>query len=65
MRMHTYVHTHVHIVYTNKRMYERMYGICMYMKPSTVFFIFKLEHCLEHVYFELCQYVNSMSKEIK
>ena len=27
--------------------------------------MFELEHCMEHVYFELCQYVNSMSEENK
>jgi len=39
--------------------------ICIYMKSSTVFFMFELKNCMEHVYFELCQYVNGMSEEIK
>jgi len=26
---------------------------CMYMKPSTILFLFKLERCIEHAYFWL------------
>lgn len=37
----------------------------MYMKPSTVFIMFELKYCLEHVYFELYQYVNSMNEKIE
>ena len=36
---------------------------CLY--TSTVFFMFELKNCAEHVYFELCQYVNGMNEEIK
>ena len=31
---------------------------------SIAFFMFELKNCVEHVYFELCQYVNGMSEEI-
>jgi len=27
--------------------------ICMYIKPTTILFFFKLEHCVEHIYFGL------------
>jgi len=31
----------------------------LYVKPSTILFLFTLEHCIEHVYFELCQNIHS------
>jgi len=30
-------------------------NVCLYMKSSTVFFMFELEHCINHAYFELCK----------
>ncbi|XP_071579203.1 uncharacterized protein, partial [Temnothorax nylanderi] len=37
----------------------------MYMKSSTVFFLFELEHCVENVYFQLCQNVHGVSEKFK
>jgi len=28
--------------------------VCLYIKPSIILFLFKLEHRINHVYFELC-----------
>ncbi|KYN04689.1 hypothetical protein ALC62_04436 [Cyphomyrmex costatus] len=36
---------------------------CTYMKPSTVLFI--LEQCVDHAYFNLCQYTNSVNDKFK
>ncbi|KYQ50682.1 hypothetical protein ALC60_10225, partial [Trachymyrmex zeteki] len=38
---------------------------CLYLKPSTMFFMFELEQCVEHVYFDLCQCTNSVSDKFK
>ena len=38
---------------------------CMYMKPSTVLFMLDLEHCVEHVYYWLCQNMYSVSEKFK
>ncbi|KYN21925.1 hypothetical protein ALC57_05691 [Trachymyrmex cornetzi] len=38
---------------------------CLYMKPSTVLFMFKLEHCVENVYSELCQYTHTVNGKFK
>ena len=38
-------------------------SICM--KPSTVCFIFKLEHCVEHIYHSLCQYIHTVNEKYK
>ena len=32
--------------------------IRLYMKPKTIFFVFELEHCVKHVYFELHKYTH-------
>ncbi|XP_071580699.1 uncharacterized protein [Temnothorax nylanderi] len=37
----------------------------LYMKPSTVLFLFELEHCVENVYFQLCQNVHGVSEKFK
>ncbi|XP_039312760.1 uncharacterized protein LOC120359423 [Solenopsis invicta] len=37
--------------------------ICM--KPATVSFMFELEHCIEHVYFTLCQNMNNVTDKYK
>jgi len=33
-----------------------LHGTCLHMKPRTIFFMFELEHCVEHEYFELSVY---------
>ncbi|KAL6256587.1 hypothetical protein P5V15_012698 [Pogonomyrmex californicus] len=38
---------------------------CLYMKPSTVFFLFKLEHCVEHVYYRLYENIYGVSEKFK
>ncbi|XP_071634454.1 uncharacterized protein [Temnothorax longispinosus] len=41
-------------------------GTSLYMKPSTVLFLFELEHCVENVYFQLCQnVVHGVSEKFK
>jgi len=35
------------------------------MKPATILFLFTLEHCVEHVYFELCQRTHMVSEKFK
>jgi len=35
------------------------------MKPSTILFILELEQCVEHIYFDLCQYKNTKSDKFK
>lgn len=38
---------------------------CMYMKPSTIIFIFELEHCVEQAYFNLNQNTDAASNKFK
>ncbi|KAL6258228.1 hypothetical protein P5V15_010157 [Pogonomyrmex californicus] len=38
---------------------------CLYMKPSTVFFLFELEHCVEHVYYRLYENIYGVSEKFK
>ncbi|KAL6254022.1 hypothetical protein P5V15_015878 [Pogonomyrmex californicus] len=37
---------------------------CLYMKPSTVFFLFEPEHCVEHVYYceKFKQFINFLRR---
>jgi len=42
-----------------------LHDTCLYMKPKTIFFMFKLEYCVEHGYFELCQYTHGISEKFK
>ena len=35
------------------------------MKPLSVLFLFKLEHCVENVYSELCQYTHIVNEKFK
>jgi len=42
-----------------------LYDTCMYMKPATILFLFELEHCINHVYFELCQKTHFTSEKFK
>ena len=39
--------------------------ICLYMKPTTVLFLFELEQCVEHVFYELNQYTHDVSKKFE
>jgi len=41
------------------------YDTCMYVKPSTILFLFELELCINHVYFELYQKMNFTSEKFK
>ncbi|KAL6255518.1 hypothetical protein P5V15_013855 [Pogonomyrmex californicus] len=38
---------------------------CLYIKPSTVFFLFELEHCVEHVYYWLYENIYGVSEKFK
>jgi len=40
-----------------------LYDTCMYMKPATILFLFTFEHCVEHVYFGLCQSTHMISEK--
>jgi len=35
-------------------------GTCLYMKPTTVLFLFELEQYVEHVFYELSQYMHEL-----
>jgi len=39
--------------------------VCLYMKSSTVFFMFDLEHCINHVYLELCKNIYVVNEKFK
>jgi len=39
--------------------------VCLYVKPSTILFLFTLEHCIEHVYFGLCQSSHMVNEKFK
>jgi len=43
----------------------KLHDACLYMKSSTVLFMFELEHCINHVYFELCQKTHFTSEKFK
>ncbi|KYN12698.1 hypothetical protein ALC57_15126, partial [Trachymyrmex cornetzi] len=38
---------------------------CMYMKPSTILLCLNSTQCVEHIYFDFCQYTNSISDKFK
>jgi len=40
-------------------------NICLYMKSSTVLFIFDLEHCINHTYFELYKNTYVVNEKFK
>jgi len=40
-------------------------GTCLYTKPTTVLFLFELEQCVEHVFYELSQYTHHVSKKFE
>jgi len=37
----------------------KLHDTCMYLKSTTILFLFELEYCVKHVYFELCQNTHS------
>lgn len=37
----------------------------MYMKPSTLLFLFEIEHCVEHVYYQLYQTIHAVNDKYK
>jgi len=41
-----------------------MISVCT-RKPPTILFLFTLEHCIEHVYFGLCQSTHMVNKKFK
>jgi len=42
-----------------------LYDICMYMKPAIILSLFTLEHCIEHMYFGICQSTHMVSEKFK
>jgi len=38
----------------------KLHDACLYIKSSIVLFMFELEHCINHAYFELCKILTSM-----
>jgi len=38
---------------------------CLHIKLSTIFFMLELEQCVEHIFFDLCQYTNIISDKFK
>ncbi|XP_071580047.1 uncharacterized protein [Temnothorax nylanderi] len=36
---------------------------CLYMIPATILFLFEIEQCVEHVYFNLCQNIQHVSNK--
>jgi len=38
---------------------------CLYMKSSTILFMFELEHCINHTYFELCKNTYAVNEKFK
>jgi len=37
----------------------------MYLKPSTILFLFKLDRCIEHAYSEICQYTYAVNETFR
>ena len=40
-------------------------GTCLYMKPTTILFLFELEQCVEYAYYKLSQCTHGVSKKFK
>ena len=38
-------------------------GTYLYVKPTTVLFLFEFNQCVEHVFYELSQYTYGVSKK--
>lgn len=43
----------------------RLQNSCLYMKPSTLMFLYEIEHCVEHMYFGLCENMHNVSEKFK
>ena len=41
-----------------------LHETCLYIKPSTVLFMFELKHCVQNVFSELCQYTYIVNKNL-
>ena len=52
-------------VYDTKNVKLSLYDTCLYIKPITVLFLFKLEQCTEHVYYKLSQCTHGVSEKFK
>ena len=56
------------INYDTNNMKLTLNGTCLYMKSTTVLFLFELEQCIEHVFYELSQwteYTHDVSKKFE
>jgi len=56
------------INYDTNNMKLTLNGTCLYMKPTTVLFLFELEKYIEHVFYELSQwteYTHDVSKKFE
>ena len=42
-----------------------LHDTCLYMKSTTIFFLFKLEQCVEHAYYKLNQCTHGVSEKFK
>jgi len=38
---------------------------CLYMKSSTILFMFELKHCINHTYFEICKNAYVVNEKFK
>ena len=52
-------------VHDTKNVKLSLYDTCLYIKPITVLFLFKLEQCTEHVYCKLSQCTHGVSEKFK
>jgi len=43
----------------------KCHNVCLYMKSSTVLFMFELEHCINHAHFELCKNIYVVNEKFK
>jgi len=50
-------------VYDTNNVKLTLNGICLYMKPSIMLFLFEVEQCVEYVFYELNQYMHGVSKK--
>ena len=42
-----------------------LHDSCLYMKPSTILFLFELEHCVNHEYLKLCQNIKDVNERFE
>ena len=52
-------------IYDTNNVKLTLNGTCLYMKPTTMFFLFELEQCVEHVFYELNQYTHGVNKKFE